>query len=231
MVLKHLKKVFNNTQNSYKFYWWLSIIEICFKEDKKEISYNEIVFKLISKLWYPVNYFKLSFGKIDQCSKYIKQIQLEYHLEENISEKDLYQFLIINKSSYFLINITNELTRYVPYRFIRSWFSQETRGIKDSKVNSRILELQNQSAPYTIDSKSKKIIISEDWFQWINSNFTLIKAYTLFKLIKYLEKENPSVSNLSIKLEKPKTRNLLSSTKYWKRFILNKPNVVLGILG
>jgi hypothetical protein len=224
MVLKNLNKVFNNTQNSYKYYWWLSIIEICFKEEKKEISHDEIVLKLISKLWYPVNYFKLSFGKIDKCSKYIRQIQLEYNLEDNISEKDLYQFLIENKNSRFLVNITKELTRYVPYRFIRPWFSEETRRLKDSKVNSKILELQNESAPYTINYESKKIIVSIDWFKWINSNFTLIKAYTLFELIKYLEKENPNVANLSKKLEKAKIRNLSAPTKYWKKFIITKPN-------
>lgn len=224
MNLKHFNKVFSNTQNSYKFYWWLVIIEICFEEQKNELSFDEIVLKIISKLWYPVNYFKLSFGIIDQCSKYVKKIQIEYHLEENISEKDLYQFLVKHKNSDFLKNTTKELTRYVPFRFIRSWYSEETRGLKDSKVNSKILELQNQKAPYNIEYKSKKIIVSKDWFEWINKNHILIKAFTMFELIKYLEKENPNVVNLSKKLEKPTTRNLSTPTKYWKRFILKEPN-------
>lgn len=224
MSFNKLNSAFNNTQNSYKFYWWLSIIEICFKENKKQISYDEIVFKLISKLWYPVNYFKLSFGKIDQCSKLVKYIQKKYQLEDNIYEKELYHFLIKHKNSDTLAKITNELTRYVPYRFIRPWFSEETRGLKDSKVNSRIIELQNESAPYIIDYDSKKVIINNDWLKWINTNYTLIKSYTLYELIKYLEKENPNVANLSRKLEKPTIRNLSSSTKYWKKFILTEPN-------
>ena len=224
MEIVYLNKIFNNTQNSYKYYWWLSITEICFNKNQREISFDEIILKIISKLWYPVNYFKLSFGKIDQCSKYIKQIQSEYHLEENISERDLYQFLIKYKSSDFLLNITNELTRYVPYRFIRPWFSEKTRGLKDSKVNSKILELQNESSPYTIGHESKIIMINKDWFQWINTNYILIKSYTLYELIKYLEKENPNVANLSRKLEKPNARNLSTPTKYWKKFILKEPN-------
>ena len=219
-----LASVFKNTQNSYKYYWWFVITEICFEEQKNELNFNEIVLKIISKIWCPVNYFKLSFGIIDQCSKYVKQIQLEYRLEENISEKDLYQFLVKHKNSDFLKNITKELTRYVPYRFIRPWYSEETRDLKDSKVNSKILDLQNQKAPYIIDYKLKKIIVSKYWFEWINKNYILIKAFTMFELIKYLEKENPNVVNLSKKLEKPTSRNLSTQTKYWKRFILKKPN-------
>lgn len=224
MILKHFNKVFSNTQNSYKYYWWLSVIEICIKKGEKKISFEEIVLKIIGKLWYSVNYYKLSFGKIDQCSKYVKQIQQNYLLEDNLSEHDLYQFLIEHKDSDFLVKITNELTRYVPYRFIRPWFSKETRGLKDSLVNSKILELQNESAPYNIDLKLKLIIINEKWLEWINTNYTLIKAYTSFELIKYLEKENPNVANLSKKLEKPIVRNLSSPTKHWKKFILDKPN-------
>lgn len=224
MNLHPLNKAFEKTQNSYKYYWWLSIIEISHHKGENEISFDEIVLKIISKLWYPVNYFKLSFGKIDQCSKYVKQIQKKYHLEESISERDLYQFLIQHKNSNSLTKITNELTRYVPYRFIRPWFSEETRGLKDSEVNLKILQLQNETAPYIIDYDSKKVIVNKDWFKWINTNYTLIKSYALYELIKYLEKENPNVSNLSKKLEKPNVRNLSSPTKYWKRYILTGPD-------
>ena len=76
MKLSPFHKVFSNTQNSYKYYWWLSIIEICAENETKTISFDEITLKVISKLWYPVNYFKLSFGNIDQCSRYIKEIKL-----------------------------------------------------------------------------------------------------------------------------------------------------------
>jgi len=223
MNLKHYNKVFSNTQNSYKYYWWLSIIEIGLQKVEKEISFDEIVLKIISKLWYPVNYFKLSFGKIDQCSKHVKQIQQNYQLEDNLSDHDLYQFLIEHKDSELLVQITKELTRYVPYRFIRPWYNEETRGLKDGLVNSKILQLQNESAPYKIELYSGKIIINKEWFDWIKINYKLIKAHSYFELIQYLEKENPNVTSLSKKLEKPKTRSLSTPTKYWKSFIQKEP--------
>jgi len=217
-------KVFSNTQNSYKYYWFLSIIEIC--NQKKEISFDEIVLKIISKLWFPVNYFKLSFGKIDQCSKHIRQIQKNYQLKDNINEKDLYEFLIESKDSEFLLKIINELTRYVPYRFIRPWFTEQTRGLKDGLVNSRILEVQNESAPYKININLKTIKINQEWIEWIKINYTLIKSYTLFELTKYLEKENPNITNLSKKLEKPDARKLTIPKKHWKQFIIENPHCI-----
>lgn len=218
--------VFNNTTNSYKFFWWLSIIEICNQNDSEIISFDEIVFKIISKLWYPVNFFKISFGKIDKCSKYVKQIQGKYNLADNISEADLYDFLIDHRDSDFLVKITDELTKYVPYRFIRPWFNQETRGLKDGLVNSKIIELQNESAPYVIDLSCNKIKINAKWFDWIKTNYSILKTSTNFYLLKHLEKENPNVTSLSIKLERPKYRNLSTQTKYWKSYILKEPKVI-----
>jgi hypothetical protein len=223
---EHLNRVFVNTTNSYKYYWWLSIIELFSLKEKKEISFDEIIFKTISKLWYPVNYYKLSFGKTDQCSAYIKEIKERYLLDDDLSEHELYEFLIVNKDSVLLSKITSELTKYVPYRFIRPWFSQETRGLKDSRVNSKILEIQNETAPYSIDVGSNKIAINDSWVQWLRMNHTLTKAHVLFNLVGYLEKKNPNVPSLSKKLEKPETRNLTSASKYWRNFVLSNPGQV-----
>lgn len=219
-----LHSAFNKTQNSYKFYWWLAIIDICYQQEKKEIFFDEIILKIISKLWYPVNYYKLSFGKVDQCSNYVKLIKQNYHLNDNISEKDLYLFLISNKDSELLVKIISELTRYVPYRFIRPWVSKETRGLKDSLVNSKILELKPSLSPYLIDSLQKKIIMNNDWFYFISESYYLLKAHSYFELIKFLESKNPNVSGITKKIHKPKVRNLTSATKHWKKFIANTPN-------
>jgi hypothetical protein len=111
----------------------------------------------------------------------------------------------------------------VPFRFIRPWYSEFLRGIKDSEVNSKILNLQNESPPYTIDLNLKSITINPDWFYWIKTNFKLIESFTYFELLKYLEKQNPNVTSLSLKLIKPYTRNLSQPTKLWKKFIDKNP--------
>lgn len=46
MNLIPINTIFNNTTSLYKYHWWLSIIEISFLEDKENISYNKVIFKL-----------------------------------------------------------------------------------------------------------------------------------------------------------------------------------------
>jgi hypothetical protein len=213
--------IFNNTQNSYKFFWWLAILEIVQREQKNSISFEEIVFVILARIWYPVNYYKLSFGKQDQLSKHVLRIKEYYKLRDDIKENDLIAFLKKNKSDKLLQEIVNSVIRYVPYRFLRSWFSSETRGIIDSQVNDKVLQLQDSKIneiPYTINP-DKGIAINEEYLVWIKSNFKLIEAFTLYELLLYFEKNNPNVSNLSIKLFKPENRRLSIATALWKDFI------------
>lgn len=189
------------------------------EEQKSQISFEEIVLKIIVKLWYPVNFFKLSFGKQDKCADYIAEIKKHFDIQEDIEEKDLLIFLLKNKNSLLLQRISNELTRYVPYRFIRPWYSTQTRSIPDQKVNQQILELQNSNAPYIINPQSQTILLEDETFEWIIKNYRILEAHTLFELLKYLEKNNLNVSNLSRKLVKPQQRNLGPSIKLWTGFI------------
>jgi hypothetical protein len=221
--LHPLSNIFNHAQNSYKFFWWISIIEIVKNRNPAIIYFDEIVLKTISKIWYPVNYFKLNFGSQDQCSKYIIQIKSEFKLNDNLRESELYDFLLTIKNNKIITNISEELTRYVPYRFIRPWFAIATRRIKDHYVNNKILELQDNSAPYQINPSQKVIIINKDWSCWIKFNYDLIKGFAYLELLKYLEKNNPLISNLSLKLEKPAVRKLKKATFLWEEFIYKYP--------
>jgi hypothetical protein len=215
-------KVFHNTTNSYKYYWWYSILQLIKKKEKFNFSLNDIAFQMIVFAWYPVNYYKISLGKQDQLEKYIKEIKFHFNeLNEDIKEDDLFLFLNTNRNNMIIKNIIDKLTKYVPYRFIRPWFD-ETIAVEDSKVNCLIISLQNNPnkiIPYTIKIDTNEIILNQKWFEWIYSNIKIIESFTLFELFKYVEKNNPYVTNISIKLFKPQTRKLSEATKLWKGFI------------
>jgi len=113
--------------------------------------------------------------------------------------------LVNNYDKSLLKEIFNKLIKYVPYRFIRPWF-YESIGIDDAKVNGLIISLQGdqfKTIPYTIDVKNNEIHLNENWFKWIYSNVKIIESFTLFELFKYVEKNNPYVTNISLKLFKP----------------------------
>jgi hypothetical protein len=215
-------KVFQSTQNSYKFYWWYSILHLVKVTKKKALRLDEIAIQMIVFSWYPVNYYKLSLGKQDQISLHINQLKNIFkELNDDIKEDDLLSFLFNNKEHHEIKDILNKLTRYVPFRFIRPWFD-ETIGIKDGLVHQQILLLQNskkQLIPYFIDITNSEIQLNSIWYDWIYSNIKIIESFTLYELFKYVEKNNPYVTNISLKLFKPQLRKLSEPTKLWKNYI------------
>lgn len=223
-----LNSIFKNTQNSYKFFWWLAIMELVIEKDEKTLTFDEIVIKLITKMWYPINYFKLSFGKQDKVVDYINDLKEEFQLDDNIIEIKLLSFLRKEVDHKTIQRISQKTTKYVPYRFIRPWYTEETRNLKDYLVNDAILNAQtNQEGevPYLIDDNKRLITINTETKRMIENNYGILQSFTLFKLTHFLEKRNPSVPNISIKLSKPNSRSLNKATKLWKHFISLNPEI------
>lgn len=215
-------KVFQSTTNSYKYYWWYSILNIVKEKKTKTLKLDEIAIKMIVFSWYPINYYKLSLGKQDQLSIFIRDLKKNFiELNDDIKEDDLFLFLNLNKENDKIKDILNKLTRYVPFRFIRPWY-QESIGIKDAIVHQQILLLQNSKkhiTPYFIDITSNEIHLNSIWYDWLYSNIKIIESFTLFEMFKYVEKNNPYVTNITLKLFKPKLRKLTEPTKLWKNYI------------
>jgi hypothetical protein len=90
------------------------------------------------------------------------------------------------------------------------------------QVKNLILSMQSapdRQAPYIINEETKNIVLNPQWFDWMYSNIKIIESFTLYELFKYVEKNNPYVTNISLKLFKPQSRKLSEPTKLWKNFI------------
>lgn len=60
-----LSGLFNSTTNSYKYLWFLSILDILKRrnfEPTESVSFRELVIEMLANAWYAHQYFKLSFG-------------------------------------------------------------------------------------------------------------------------------------------------------------------------
>ena len=71
-----LARIFDSTTATYKFYWFVSIIDlICANPGRRNFSFEEIIAGMVAEAWYPIHYFKLSFGKLDSLEANIIEIQ------------------------------------------------------------------------------------------------------------------------------------------------------------
>ena len=66
-----LAACFNNTSATYKYYWFLSILQ-SIEDGKTRIQKKELFASMISNAWYTVNYFHISFGKQDRLQRAIE---------------------------------------------------------------------------------------------------------------------------------------------------------------
>lgn len=73
LPLDKLTSVFENTSASYKFYWFLAIIELV-EEGNTLIPKRKIFSSMINNSWHTVNYFHISFGKQDLIQEAVRTI-------------------------------------------------------------------------------------------------------------------------------------------------------------
>ena len=57
--------MFDNTVAIYKYYWFLSILDIFVKQGKTQMNVWEIMIHMVAYAWYPVNYFRLTARESD----------------------------------------------------------------------------------------------------------------------------------------------------------------------
>lgn len=217
-----LGRIFSNTTNSYKYLFFLSLlnyIERNFFAEKISCSVSELTVDMLAIAWYPHTYFKLNFGTQDQVHKILSDIKLNYVETVSPQHYEMVRAALGDRVS------REELARYVPYRLIRPFFELETRGLKDDKVNARVAELSREYVAsvnplYHFSDDEQNIIISPSWLKYLKSNLQIVRGWALWRWLGYMQKLNPSVPNVAAKLLPPFKRSpLTSQEKFWRRVL------------
>ena len=81
-----MNRVFDDTTATYKFYWMLSLLDMHVKEQKAEMPALDVASRMVAYAWYPIEYFRLSFGKGDRMSQIIPRVAFAalYQRNKNI---------------------------------------------------------------------------------------------------------------------------------------------------
>ena len=228
-----LSLIFDKTTNSYKYLFFLSLLDILRRRHfdvLSPISFEEIIIEMLANAWYPHNYFKLSFGTQDQIANKLNYLNLaisEPILKFRDTNKNLLRKAIQEQN---LDDLVIFISRYVPFRLIRPFFAQETKGIKDYDVNPTLIDLakskfDTKKPLYCFNSENLKdcnaVILHQDWLEYIAENYSIIQGWVSWEWLNYMQSKNINIPNIVSKLFIPQQRNSLSKqTQYWK-LILN----------
>ncbi len=217
-----LSRLFDNTTTSYKYVFFLSLLEILsyrFFDASKPILLKDILIEMLVNSWYPHCFFRLSFGLQDQIASQLNRLELvvgKQGIKGDFQSKEYLRELIRKRE------VDNSLLNYVPFRINTPFFRQELKGLKDYQVNKAIIELSNEYFQtrkplfrYTQDILG--VVVHPEWSMYFKANYAIVKGWILWEWLQYLQKCNPSIPAISNKLFPPQCRESLSSqTTYWK---------------
>ena len=221
-----LSRAFENTTNSYKFYWLLSLLDHIAKSDEPFISYGQISMNMLSLVWYPLDYFKLSFGAADSFKILAETVTSHLTIDNSMIAPSLLKQISTRLPDVVHDGLSKQITatlkKYVACRFIRPFFAENLRAIKDQDINRQITLLANSPAgrlisPYSFDDKG--ILVNPQWIAYFSNHQVILRGFTSWHLLKFLQKHNPNTIGLSEKLEKPAARDMNSARKYWSGYL------------
>lgn len=213
LTVKYLNRVFDKTVATYKYYWFLGILDLCVKQGKTRMNVWEILITMVANAWYPVIYFRLSFGKSESLYEAIWALQKEYKIPINISVRDLTGLLheLIQRSD--VRKQLNFLQKNVPFRFLRPWIDtsddRQTVIRSQSFENGCLYKLEKQNGMLWIE-------LSSGWLDYLRENYDILSAFAYWGLAGFLQTRNPNVPAIPTKLVKREDRNSLSAQhKFW----------------
>ena len=206
-----LAGIFSNTTATYKFYWFVALLDIVVKERKTRISFWEIIAGMVAESWYPIHYFKLSFGKSDSLFDKSLEIQNAFQISIESDKDKIKKYLLDN------LNGTKKFLRIftlnVPYRFLSPWI----KYTYDEDVVAKSQRFENDCL-YAI--YGDEIVINDNWVEYLTEHYTILRDFAFWNLTEFLQKRNPNVPDVPSKLIKPILRDSLTKQhKFWDAYI------------
>ena len=208
-----LAAIFVNTSATYKFYWFVAMMEIVVKERRTKMSFLEIIAGMVAESWYPIHYFKLSFGKSDSLYVQSLALQQELNIPIDADKKKIKQLLTDNINDNRVKSLLRVFTLNVPYRFLSPWIKYTT----DKDVVLRSQQFENECL-YAIDGEF--VEVNPKWIDYLSEHYRILRDFAFWNLTEFLQKRNPNVPDVPSKLIKPVLRDSLTQQhKFWDSYI------------
>lgn len=173
LTTSYLNRVFDKTVATYKYYWFLALLDLFVKQGKTKINVWEIMISMVANAWYPVIYFRLSFGKSESLYEAILTLQKEYNIPINISVRDLTELLHELVQRREVRKNLNFLQMNVPFRFLRPWIN--TSDDRQTVLRSQSFE---NGCLYRLDKIQGTFYVELNpvWQDYLSENYDILSA-------------------------------------------------------
>lgn len=211
-------KIFDNTVATYKYFWFLSIMQIHAKTGNLNINVWDIVTRMVANAWYPIHYFRLSFGKTDSLYDIVTQLHKEINIPIDAGVEEVIKGIKPYNDIPLVKKLLRALTLNVPYRFLSPWIN--TSDDREIVRRSRMFE---NDCLYSIHKEGKEFYININpiWDDFLHRHYKVLMDFAYWNLTLFLQARNPNVPAIPNKLIRPETRNSLAMQhRYWNDIII-----------
>ena len=208
-----LGKVFSKTVATYKYFWFLSILQIHARTDNPRINVWDIVIRMVANAWYPIHYFRLSFGKSDSLFEIVMELQGITQIPIDANAESIIEALTDRLEDRHIQRLVRTLTLNVPYRFLRPWINTSD----DREMVHRSQSLEN-GCLYSLhkDNGEFYIMVNPNWSEYLHNHYNILVDFAYWNLTLFLQVRNPNVPAIPNKLIRPEVRNALTKQhNYW----------------
>lgn len=208
-----LGRVFDKTVATYKFFWFLSIMQEHAGTGNLRMDVWELVIRMVANAWYPIHYFRLSFGKSDSLFEIVTELQKETRLPIDANWKTIIEEFRARLNESSIRSRLKVLSLNVPYRFLRPWINTSD----DREIIRRSQTFEN-GCLYALhkDRKSFCLELNPAWDSYLHTHYGILVDFAYWNLVQFLQVRNPNVPAIPNKLIKPKARTLLvAQHRYW----------------
>lgn len=192
-------------------------MQIHAKTENLNINVWDIVTRMVANAWYPIHYFKLSFGKSDSLYGIVNQLHKGINIPIDAGVEAVIEGIKSYNESPFVKKLLRTLTSYVPHKFLSPWLGTST----DREIVRRSQMLENDCL-YSIHKEGTDfyININPKWNDFLHRHYNVLMDFAYWNLTLFLQARNPNVPAIPNKLIRPEVRNSLTAQHhYWNDII------------
>ena len=190
---KKIEQIFKHKSTTYKYFWFMSILDLVKERGVLSINNSEIIAKMIALSW-PYAQQKISFGPLDNIPNIIQSLILANCVQLHNNERIVEDRLIRSFDSPKVHKILSSLSMNVPYRFLSPWIKYTT-----GKEVMSISQSTSCATPYAL--YKDYIILDESWFDYFVDKYDELYTMTKRELINYLKKFNEDLKLLKFMID------------------------------
>lgn len=195
LSINRLCSIFFDSDTTYLYFWFISILQICQISDKYKIDVRTIYIRMLANAWHPVIRRNLSFGFRDPLGKIVTDLHKTLRIPLESKIEDICEIIEQNKDNNNVKKCLDRITRSLPYSFLHPW-------IDNSLFNNEIEKLSQKhenGCLYSIHSDywdTFYIIIDKKWRTYLRDHYIPLLNFAYRELAVFMGNKNRQIYDL-----------------------------------